>query len=66
MFGSKGKSFLNAQVACNEGKALVCVLTDILWHIDEYHKKLNAREKDHKEIPSIPSMFSSLRGFNDS
>ena len=50
MFGDKGKSFPNAQVACNEGKALVGVLTNVLWHIDEHHEKLNARAKDHKEI----------------
>ena len=42
------------------------MLTDILWHIDEYHEKLNARAKDHKDMPSIPSMLSSLRAFNDS
>ena len=66
MLANKGKSFPNAQVACNEGKAFVGVLTDVLWHIDEHHEKLNARAKDHKETPSIPPMFSSFRGFNDS
>ena len=66
MFGDKGKLFPNAQVACNEGKALVGVLTNVLWHIDEHHEKLNARAKDHKEMPSIPPMFSSFWGFNDS
>ena len=66
MFGDKSKSFSNAQVACNEGKALVGVLTNVLWHIDEHHEKLNARAKDHNEMPSIVPMFSSFRGFNDS
>ena len=58
--------FPNAFIANNEGKTVVGVLTDVLWHIDEHHEKINPQSKKCKDMPSLPSFFSTFHGFNDS
>jgi hypothetical protein len=58
--------FPSASVANNEGKTVVGVLTDVLWHIDEHHEKINQQSTQCKDMPSVPSFFSAFRGFNDS
>ena len=58
--------FPNTFKANNEGKTVVGVLTDVLWHIDEHHEKINQQSKKCKDMPSLPSFFSTFHGFNDS
>ena len=64
----KAKEILypNAFIANNEGKTVVGVLTDVLWHIDEHHEKIKQQSKKCKDMPSLPSFFSTFHGFNDS
>lgn len=45
---------------------LVKCITDVLWTINEHHEKINHRATDSAQVDSIPSCFSSFRGFNDS
>ena len=58
--------FPNASVANNEGKTVIGVLTDVLWHIDEHHEKIHQQSTQSKDVPSVPPLFSTFRGFNDS
>lgn len=64
MLSEKKTYFATAKIADNEGKVVVGVLADVLWHIDEHHEKICAKSVQHKDMPSVPAIFFPFRGFN--
>ena len=66
MLKAKEIFFPNAHVAQNEGKVIIGVLRDVLWHIDEHHEKFHQRSHQSIDVPPLPLTFHTFRGFNDS